>query len=124
MSAPALNGSGADQGQEWLLGGGLVGGRRIGALAREDAALPEVLHDATAQSGCELFDVAILEGRRGVEHGTREGGRAGEDSVDHERVEMEVQVESATEALREDDRAGARILEAIALGAAAQRAGS
>jgi len=106
VSAPLLDGSGADQGQEGFLGA-FVGDRRIGILA--DAAVLQVAHAATPQAGGELLDVAVLEGRRGMEQGTREGGRAGEDAVDHEGVEVEIQVESAAEALGEDDRAGARV---------------
>ncbi len=110
--APALYRGGVELGEERLLGLRLG----FGLCTREPAAAREVAQDATVEQGCDLADSAIGERLGGMEGRPRERARARVHPVQDERVEVEVEIERAPEALRHDDRTRATALDARPLG--------
>ncbi len=76
-------------------------------LTRQAAAALEVAHDASVQERGDVRDVLVRELGRGLEAGRGEQALAGVDAVEDQRVEVQVQVEGAAEALRENDGARA-----------------
>jgi len=75
---------------------------------RKPAATSEVTQDATVEASGELDDVLV---------GERLGrARARVDPVEHQRMEVKVQVEGAAEALHHHDRARAAGVNTRALG--------
>lgn len=90
----------------------LIGLARVGIIVhgeRDGAAALEVTKDAAVHDGGELDDVLV--GQRGslVEDRSRERTGAGVEPVEGEHVEVQVEMERATEALRDDDRARATV---------------
>ena len=99
-----LDGSCAELGEQRLVG---LGPRRlILLLAREPAEAAEVAQDAAVEDGVDLDDVLVGERRGFMEDGRRERILARVDAVDHERMEVKIEVERAPEALGKDDGAG------------------
>ena len=90
-------------GEERLVGLGRIG---VGVIrARDPAAALEVTQDAAMKDGRELDDVLIGQRSSLVEDRSRERSLARVDAVEHGGVEVEIQVERAAKALRDDDGA-------------------
>jgi hypothetical protein len=103
QDAPPLDRGGVELGQERLL----ALARGFPGLAARMPAACEVAQDAALEEGHELGDVAIGGRLDGLEARPSERTRAGVDPVEDPRVEVEVEVRRAAEALRNDHRAPA-----------------
>jgi hypothetical protein len=79
--------------------------RRLG-VQPEPAALEQAQHPCP-HGGDRVGDVGVARCRRRVKHERLAGRRLDEDAVEHERVEVDVQIEPAAEAL--NDGQGARV---------------
>jgi len=111
---PTLHRGGVGFGQQRLVGLDLV-------IVRLDlgksAAASEVTQDATVQARGDLDDVLVGERLGALEDRASERARARVDPVEHQRMEVEVEIERTPEALRDDDRARAAGRDARALAA-------
>lgn len=106
----ALDGGGVAAGQGGgVLGGGVGGGAFV---VRELApALKEPL-DAPPDGLDEHRDVVVRRRGGGVEG----GGGEREDAVQHQAMIVDVEIEAATEALDDGDRAASSVLDALSYG--------
>jgi len=99
---------------------GLVGLRLVVLgllLVRQPAAALEVAHDAAHEEAGDVHDVLVRELHRRLEAGRGERAQPCVDAVEEQRVEVQVQVERATESLSEDHRARTAAGSAGCLGA-------
>ena len=88
------------------------------AIARARQAAPplEVARDAPAQRGGNFGDVRVLERRCGVELLGELSGYATVDPIEHECVEVQIQIQRTSESLHEDHRARAWMRDAVISG--------
>ncbi len=104
---PALDRRGAKLGEERSVVFGrlvTVGGR---LRARQATLALEVARDAAGELLDQLGDVGIGERRGRLEARRASAARRDEGAVEHQRVEVQVEIESVAKALREEHGAGA-----------------
>jgi hypothetical protein len=79
-----------------------------GSVRAEQATLAlEVARDAAGELLDQIGDVGIGERRGGLEARRASAARRDEGAVEHQRVEVQVEIESAAKALREEHGTGA-----------------
>lgn len=98
----AVDGGGADQREQVGLGCRQV--IEVG-LARQVSIVLESARCAPVQSSGELDDVLLLEHWRGLEPGRESLGQTAISSVELERVQVQIDIDGAAEALHEDHSA-------------------
>jgi hypothetical protein len=110
-------------GDEFLdRGGGVPGqqrhllGHRIGraGLRGQAAAATEQAHHSTVDLLQDPGNLLVGGSGQRVEHGGRSGSRAAEDAIEHDRVEMDVNVECRAESLDCRDRPALAVGNALA----------
>lgn len=78
------------------------------ALARQVTSKLEMARHEPLQRARELFDIGVLERRHSRKSWRERGRRAAVRPVDHQRVEVQIEIERTSESLRKADRATAR----------------
>jgi hypothetical protein len=105
----ALDGGAHEAGQDGRGFGERVGGRAV--VFRLELATGEQPPDPGADGGQDVCQIVVTRWGRGVKD-ERPGARLAEDPVQHQRMEVDVQLETAAEALDHRDGAGLAVRDA------------
>ena len=82
-------------------------------FARQSAEALEIVRHAPVQRGCEFGDLFIFERRCPVESWRELSRHAAVNTIEHERVKVQIEIERAAKALHEDHRSRARARDAL-----------
>ncbi len=114
---PALNGGGVASGEERLC---VLFAAFEDLVVSESTSPMEQSENAASERFGQIGDVVIARRRECMKDGRLIGGGAREDPIEDERVEVDVEIESAAEALHDVDGTGPSVAESLFLASAAQ----